>query len=79
MPFSLHERALYALMALDDIAAARLIAAIEAIESRPADYIHAAGHDVTGRACNICYCGDFRIHFDIDRNGSAFIRDILAR
>jgi hypothetical protein len=79
VPFSLHEQALYALMAVDEKTTRRLLSALATIESNPGAYTHAAGWDEVGRPYNICYVENFRIHFDIQRDGMVFIRDIHSR
>jgi hypothetical protein len=79
VPFSLHENALYALLAVAESDLRRLMSVIARIEADPIRHAHDVDRDSSGEAVNICFDGPFRIHYVIERNGAVFIRDILAR
>ncbi len=79
MPYSVHESALYALLAIDDRTLRRLVSALEQIESNPLGHTHAAAEDIFGEVVNICFVDRYRIHFVIEKSGTVSVRDILRR
>ena len=77
MAFSLHERALYTLLAVDRMDQRRLVLALEGIEADPTantDWIEIAPD---GQRERVRVVGDYRIKFWVGADGKMFVHDIL--
>jgi len=77
VPFSLHESALYALLAVDPASERRLLSVIEQIEAAPMQCVHGSRMTPGGRVENVCFIKEFRICFSIEKNGDVMIHDIF--
>jgi hypothetical protein len=77
MPFFLHERALYALLAVSPVDERRLLTAIEQIEAMPMQCVDGSRTTPAGRVENVCIVRGFLICFSINPDGSIYIHDIL--
>lgn len=77
MPFSLHEQAYYALLALSHEEWRMLNSIIELIASDPMGSTQGIGYTPQGRKAHVHFTGRFLIYFTIRRSGDVFIYDIL--
>ncbi len=78
MPFSLHDRVLYGLLAVADADLRRLLPAISRIEADPVGSCQAAAYDRRGRLVYAARIGRHWLYYWTSRSGRIHFVEMLA-
>ena len=79
MPFSLSERVLFGLLAVEDRELAALLSTMDRIEAEPVRACHAAAYDRRGRLVYAAAVGRFWLYYWISRTGRVHFTELLVK
>ena len=78
MPYSLSDRVLFGLLAVEDREMRRLLSALARIESDPVGSCHAAAYDRRGRLVYAASIGRYWLYYWISRSGRVHFVEMVG-
>ena len=76
MNYLLRDRVLFALLAMPEEQARKVVSLLDAIAAEPASRAQAAFQDTAGRTGYACAAGQFRIYYYVARDGRVTFTDL---
>lgn len=76
MEYSLRDRVLFGVLALEEREANALVALFDAVVADPIGRAKAAFYDSAGRTGYVCVLGRFRLYYFVAKNGHVTLTDL---